>query len=165
MANYNSAHTGQTIDAAVSVVTQKDMSAMTAAFAQAIERANIDSGEALAVLFGKIKKYLYDLENGAFNLIGPKGDPGQAATIAVGTVTTGAAGSAAQISNSGSASAAVLDFVIPKGDTGAKGDPGVQGPQGATGPAGTSVNAIQAANEATALSLSTQNPNNVYFWV
>ena len=48
-----------------------------------------------------------------------KGDAGTAATIAVGTVTTGPAGSAASVSNSGTSSAAVFDFVIPKGDPGA----------------------------------------------
>jgi hypothetical protein len=36
----------------------------------------------------------------------------------VGTVTTGAAGSSVVITNSGSSSAAVFDFTIPKGDDG-----------------------------------------------
>ncbi|MBI1246171.1 MAG: hypothetical protein GC202_14310, partial [Alphaproteobacteria bacterium] len=49
------------------------------------------------------------------NIKGPQGD---GATITVGTVTTGAAGSSASVSNSGTATAAVLDFHIPKGDTG-----------------------------------------------
>lgn len=52
---------------------------------------------------------------------GTTGAPGTAATIAVGTVTTGAAGSSAVITNSGSSSAAVFDFTIPRGDTGASG--------------------------------------------
>lgn len=52
---------------------------------------------------------------------GATGAPGTAATIAVGTVTTGAAGSSAVITNSGSSSAAVFDFTIPRGDTGASG--------------------------------------------
>ncbi|MBQ9631430.1 MAG: hypothetical protein IJV04_00730 [Lachnospiraceae bacterium] len=47
-----------------------------------------------------------------------KGQDGQAATIAVGTVTTGAAGSSASVTNSGTQNAAVFDFVIPKGDNG-----------------------------------------------
>ena len=50
---------------------------------------------------------------------GSKGSTGTAATISVGTVTTGAAGSSATVTNSGSSSAAVFDFTIPKGDTGA----------------------------------------------
>ena len=49
---------------------------------------------------------------------GPKGDPGAAATVTVGTVTTGAPGTQAQVTNSGTTSAAVLDFVIPRGADG-----------------------------------------------
>lgn len=58
---------------------------------------------------------------------GPKGNDGAtgaAATIKVGIVTTGAAGTAAKVVNSGTTSAAVLDFTIPQG---AKGDKGEQG--------------------------------------
>lgn len=54
-----------------------------------------------------------------------------------------------------------------KGDTGLQGETGPQGPQGPkgdTGPAGTSVSVIEATDEATAISLSQQNPNNVYYW-
>ena len=49
---------------------------------------------------------------------GPPGDDGLAATISVGTVSTGAAGSSATVTNVGSSSAAVFDFSIPKGDDG-----------------------------------------------
>lgn len=49
---------------------------------------------------------------------GDKGDPGQNATIQVGTVTMAAPGTSPSILNSGTATAAVLDFVLPKGDTG-----------------------------------------------
>lgn len=58
---------------------------------------------------------------------GPQGDPGAAATIAVGTVTTGAAGSSASVTNVGTSSAAVLDFAIPRGATGAAGSTGAPG--------------------------------------
>lgn len=54
-----------------------------------------------------------------------KGPQGDAATVAVGTVTTGAAGSSAAVTNSGTSSAATLNFTIPKGDKGDPGDPGV----------------------------------------
>lgn len=50
-----------------------------------------------------------------------KGTAGTAATIAVGTVTTGAAGSSVAVTNVGTSSAATLNFSIPKGD---KGDDG-----------------------------------------
>ena len=70
---------------------------------------------------------------------GLQGNPGQAATIQVGEVTTGEPGSKAQVTNSGSESAAVFDFVIPRGEPGPKGDTGAageQGPAGEAGPAG-----------------------------
>jgi len=53
---------------------------------------------------------------------GADGKDGAAATIMVGTVTTGAAGASASVVNSGTESAAVFDFVIPRGNTGASGD-------------------------------------------
>ena len=46
---------------------------------------------------------------------GPQGSSG---TATVGTVTTGAAGSAAAVTNSGTPSAAVFNFTIPRGDVG-----------------------------------------------
>lgn len=49
---------------------------------------------------------------------GPQGETGTAATIAVGTTTTGEPGTDAEVVNSGTASAAVLDFTIPQGDPG-----------------------------------------------
>lgn len=61
-------------------------------------------------------------------VVGPQGD---AATIAVGTVTTGAAGSSATVTNSGTSGAAVFDFAIPRGDTGATGGTGATGATGA----------------------------------
>lgn len=42
---------------------------------------------------------------------------GRAATITIGTVTTGSPGSDANVTNSGTAGEAVLDFTIPTGDT------------------------------------------------
>lgn len=55
---------------------------------------------------------------------------GVAATIQVGTVTTGAPGASASVTNIGTLTDAVLDFVIPEG---LQGDPGIQGPQGDPG--------------------------------
>ncbi len=77
---------------------------------------------------------------GLLALHGAKGDPGtagaagSAATVSVGSTTTGAAGSNASVTNSGSSSAAVLNFTIPQG---AKGDPGTQGNPGSPGSAAT----------------------------
>lgn len=70
---------------------------------------------------------------------GPQGMQGDAATIDVGTVTTGAPGTQVVVTNVGTTAAALLDFTIPQGATGATGATGPQGPQGdpgATGPAG-----------------------------
>lgn len=82
--------------------------------------------------------------------VGPQGPAGKAATIQIGSVTSGVTPA---VTNSGTETDAVLDFVLqqgpqgpqgPKGDTGeqgpagAKGDPGEQGPQGPQGPAGPS---------------------------
>lgn len=53
---------------------------------------------------------------------GEKGSPGAAATISIGTVTTGDPGTDASVTNSGTEHAAVFDFVIPKGESGASGD-------------------------------------------
>ena len=67
---------------------------------------------------------------------GPTGATGVAATITVGTTTTGDAGTDATVTNSGTAEAAILDFTIPQGPTGPTGIEGPTGPTGATGPAG-----------------------------
>ena len=52
---------------------------------------------------------------------GPTGAAGAGATIQVGTVTTGAAGSSAAVTNTGTSSAAVLNFTIPQGAAGSGG--------------------------------------------
>ena len=59
-----------------------------------------------------------------------KGAKGDAATIAVGTTTTLAAGSDATVTNSGTSSAAVFNFGIPKGADGADGADGSDGADG-----------------------------------
>lgn len=63
-------------------------------------------------------------DQGEQGVQGVQGEDGKAATIEVGTVTTGEAGSQAVVNNSGTTSAAILDFTIPKGDKGDKGDTG-----------------------------------------
>ena len=68
--------------------------------------------------------------------VGPTGTAGAAATVAVGTVTTGAPGSSASVVNAGSSSAAVLNFTIPAGAAGAAGAQGIQGEAGPAGAAG-----------------------------
>ena len=64
---------------------------------------------------------------------------GPAGSVAIGTVTTGAPGSQASVTNSGTSSNAILNFTIPQGpqgERGVQGPQGEQGPTGATGPQG-----------------------------
>lgn len=58
---------------------------------------------------------------GVQGLQGLQGPAGNAATITIGSVTTSAPGTSAQVTNSGTESAVVLDFVLPKGKDGADG--------------------------------------------
>jgi len=70
---------------------------------------------------------------------GPQGEQGLAATIQIGHVVTGLAGTSAQVFNSGTPQNAIFDFVIPhgaKGLKGDKGDPGDKGDKGDTGARG-----------------------------
>lgn len=64
---------------------------------------------------------------------GADGAAGTAASITVGETTTGEAGAEAQVTNSGTETAVVLNFTIPKGEKGDTGDAGPQGPKGDTG--------------------------------
>ena len=50
------------------------------------------------------------------------GEKGEAATIEIGTVETGEAGTEASVTNSGTEYAAILDFVIPRGEKGETGN-------------------------------------------
>jgi Collagen triple helix repeat (20 copies) len=61
---------------------------------------------------------------------GATGPAGAAATITVGTVTTGLAGTQAVVTNTGTATAAVLNFTIPQGAAGANGSGGSGGTSG-----------------------------------
>jgi hypothetical protein len=62
--------------------------------------------------------------NGAAGAAGSTGPTGAAATVTVGTVTTGAAGTSVAVTNSGTSSAAVLNFTIPQGAPGTGGTGG-----------------------------------------
>ena len=124
----------ESIDAANSAAADAAASAVTADGAAGRANAAAQSAEEIA------QEVQGKLDRG--ELTGPKGDPGApgaAATVAVGTVTTGAAGSGAAVTNAGTASAAVFNFTIPrgdKGDTELTGPQGLQGPKGDTGPEG-----------------------------
>lgn len=66
---------------------------------------------------------------------GPRGRDG-AGTITIGTTTTGDPGTDASVTNSGTAQNAILNFTIPRGETGPAGAQGPQGETGATGEQG-----------------------------
>ena len=55
---------------------------------------------------------------------------GKPTPIAIGTVTSG---EVPMVSNSGTDTDVILNFVLPKGDKGDKGDQGIEGPQGPVG--------------------------------
>ena len=78
-------------------------------------------------------------ETGADGVAGAKGDKGDRGekgadgvtpTFTIGTITTGAAGSTATVTITGTAPNYVLNFTIPKGDKGDKGDTGEAGSGG-----------------------------------
>lgn len=55
---------------------------------------------------------------------GQQGIPGEAATLELGTVTTGEPGSPAEIIERGTPQARIFDFTLPRGERGAQGNPG-----------------------------------------
>ena len=70
---------------------------------------------------------------------GDKGDPGNngaAATITVGSTSTGLPGTDANVTNQGTSSAAVFNFVIPEGEAGSVGPEGPEGEKGDKGDKG-----------------------------
>lgn len=108
---------------------------------------------------------------------GPKGDDGTAATISVGTITTGEPDTEVIVTNSGTPSAAVFDFTIPKGAVGNQGPTGETGPQGPAGQDGTSfvtlglyatLSELQAAHPTgsagDAYVVGTSSDNTIYLW-
>lgn len=64
------------------------------------------------------------------------GGGGSTVSVTVGSTETTAAGTDAEVTNSGDTTNVVLNFKIPKGDKGDKGDTGAQGIQGPAGQKG-----------------------------
>lgn len=80
---------------------------------------------------------------------GTAGTPGAAASVTVGSTTTLSAGSYATVNNSGTSSAAILNFGIPAGPAGAAGAQGAQGPVGPGVAAGGNTNQVLAKIDGT----------------
>ncbi len=86
---------------------------------------------------------------------GAVGPDGVAATVSVGTVTTGEPGDSASVTNSGTVGAAVLNFVVPRGATGLVGPDGVAATVSVgtvtTGEPGSSVSVINSGTSGAAV--------------
>ena len=93
---------------------------------------------------------------GGTGLKGDKGDTGNAATITLGSVSTGAAGSSVSITNSGAPGAAVFNFSIPRGDKGETGSTGPIGPATQLSVASTTTGAA-GSNASVAISGTAPN--------
>lgn len=136
---YNGAFTGAQIDEAIGQVRGKNLPADGVKFTDGETfQEKYDSGELTGPQGERGLQGIQGIQgpagqDGAQGPQGPAGADGAAATISVGTVTTGEAGTNAAVTNSGTSSAAVFNFTIPRGATGAKGD---KGDKGDTGPAG-----------------------------
>jgi len=107
--------------AAASSETNAGTSATNAAASEVMAEKWADELEDVPVDLGQFSAYHWAKKSEASAVVGPAGE---AATIAVGTTNTGVAGTDAAVANSGSSSAAVFDFTIPRGDKGDKGDTG-----------------------------------------
>ena len=81
---------------------------------------------------GRVKAASFEGDGSLLENI-PAGADGAAATIGTPTITTGLAGTEASVTNSGTSSAAVFDFVIPRGDAGTNGTNGTNGANGEDG--------------------------------
>jgi len=103
---------------------------------------------------------------------GPTGAQGAAATVSVGTVTTGAAGSSASVINTGTSSAAVLNFTIPQGAAGAAGSGGGGGGGTSGIPFASVYHSVSYVSNYPYFSVNNSNgsttestPNSVLTWV
>lgn len=89
----------------------------TPIFAVRILKSNIDANAITSSDdFQALVDALAEVEDLKKN--GLKGDPGEAATIQIGTVTASEPGGDPEVTNSGTENAAVLDFTIPRGEPG-----------------------------------------------
>ena len=122
--------TGDTPMEPTATLYEQVLAAAGAANAAATQAANVSA------------QLIQDKENGVFD-----GEDGVTHTVSVGTVLTGASGSEAQVSQSGTPTDVVFNFVIPRG---LPGERGPVGPTGLTGPAGPQgIQGIQGPQGAT----------------
>ena len=100
-------------------------------------------------------------EDGKDGEKGDKGDAGQAATVTVGSTTTINPGTSATVTNSGTTSAAILNFGIPRGATGSvKSEVVSELPESGEGDTFYLVNREATTQTATGKVISFENPDN-----
>ena len=88
-----------------------------------------------------------------------KGDPGEAVTLEIGTVEASEPGSAPSVTNSGTAQEAILNFILPRGQT------GPEGPAGQTQIHFSAAAEFPAAGNSTMLYVdNTVSPAIIYTW-
>ena len=120
-------------EGAASLKARIDGIALTPGAAATISLGTVTTGapgsEAVITVTGTAQDAVLNITlpqggQGPAGLPGTNGTPGAAATISIGTITTGAPGSEAAVSNTGTASAAMLAITIPQGAQGTVGPPG-----------------------------------------
>ena len=97
------------------------------------EASVTNSGTANAAIFNFTIPQGLQGQQGIQGPQGVQGETGEAATIQVGTVSTGEPGTEASVTNGGTENAAVFNFIIPRGEQGIQGPQGEPGPQGVQG--------------------------------
>lgn len=118
---------------------------------------------ALQVAIGEIQSALSEVDELKKN--GLKGDPGQAATVEVGTVTASEPGGAPAVTNSGTSQDAVFNFVIPRGEQGPKGNDGAAGKDGKEQIVFAAASAFPTTGDPAMLYIdNTVSPAIIYTW-
>ena len=155
------------IDGTVGKLTDLTTTDKTTLVAAINEAAKSGGSENIPYIGDNGNWYVYDPSTMQFK-DSSKPSQGDSATVAVGTTTTGAAGTNASVVNSGTASAAVLNFTVPRGDKGEKGDKGDTGTGLTILGTYATVSALQAAvtnpNVGDMYNVGSSAPYNIYLW-
>lgn len=155
------------IDGTVGKLTDLTTTDKTTLVAAINEAAKSGGSENVPYIGDNGNWYVYDPSTMQFKDSG-KPSQGDSATVAVGTTTTGAAGTNASVVNSGTASAAVLNFTVPRGDKGEKGDKGDTGTGLTILGTYATLSALQAAvtnpNVGDMYNVGSSAPYNIYLW-
>ena len=155
------------IDGTVGKLTDLTTTDKTTLVAAINEAAKSGGSENVPYIGDNGNWYVYDPSTMQFKDSG-KPSQGDSATVAVGTTTTGAAGTNASVVNSGTASAAVLNFTVPRGDKGEKGDKGDTGTGLTILGTYATLSALEAAvtnpNVGDMYNVGSSAPYNIYLW-